>query len=758
MSFIRHLPLLSDVPLIQKIIRQVLNTAQRGDTVELGLLVEQDPTSSPVAGFSSSKLDFVPIDDVLNPTLPEDKGSLKCIIRISHKYAPSKSHQGKKRPRDVVTTEIRPKLAFDTLFLRRILRQIDGELISDLPPPELFTSGRTCDLRIALQRLPAPSSTPVSELTDEETEPSLEQLASFGESLKGKRVTLYACADGSFAHHLTVYLTAWGMDVTHVSPDSQVDGLVDPPSPSPYEPRSSYSPSLGPYSESGFSFGASGKTDPTQARSQPPSFIFIDDDIDILKERLQSLRLNQSAAPFGPRKRPSLSSHHRPRSSSQISRVMGVNAHKQSARVIIMHFTSLGNYKMLKDVMQSIMASYATSSLVPEVMIIPKPAGPRRFLTALHTAVTKPNVDPFFSPIATSPASPTVPLSTGSSFIGSPTNEPGPSTYVHNGGSPQSPSIKNGIRPHSSRTNSDRSTRSGDGVNKSFANVLPSPLTLPDNVEYFSTTQRLGFSPSSGLVIQSPDGQPAGIYFHPRSKTSRTASSQSMERDRGQLSVPSPRRTSTSRMASGGRKDDHLKGSSFGVSPMVDNENEMRSPSSSPVVPGKQLSTMSALSQEIQSHSSSILAPVPRKPSSVSRKNSSPSTSPAEGSRRGLGRRPSTESKGSITPPATLKQKGKVLASDTNVVPPISVLIVDGTLCFLFNVFEGVIVTHEIYLDNPINQTILSTFMKRKKIKYDLASNGQEAVQKWRTGGFHLILVRFLFFFLENPCPFSLFS
>ena len=684
--------LLSDVPLVQQIVRQVLNTAQRGDTVELGLLVEQDAPSSPVAGFSSSKLDFVPIDDVLNATLPEDKGHLKCIIRISHKYAPSKSHQRNDHPRDVVVTEIRPKLTFDTLFLRRILQQIDGELISDLPPPELFTSGRTCDLHIALQRLPAPSSTPVAELTDEETEPSLEQLAAFGESLKGKRVTLYASADGSFAHHLTVYLTAWGMDVTHVSPESHVDGLVDPPTPTPYEPRSSYSPSLGSYSESGFSFGASGKTDPTQARSQPPSFIFIDDDIDILKERLQSLRLNQHpqpTVPFGSRKRPSLSAHHRPRSSPQIARVMGLNTHKQSARLIIMHFTSLGNYKLLKDVMQSIMASYATStSLVPEVMIIPKPAGPRRFLTALHTAVTKPNVDPFFLPIATSPASPAAPLSTGASFIGSPTSEHGPSTYVHNGGSPQSlsPSTKNSNRPHGSRTNSDRSTRSGDSVNnKSFANVLPSPLALQDNVEYFSTTtQRLGFSPSSGLVIQSPDGQPAGIYFHPRSKTSRTASSQSMERDRGQLSIPTPRRASTSRMASGGRKDDYLKVSSFhGVSPTVDNEIEMRPTSSSPIVPGKQLSTVSALSQEIQPQSSSILAPAPRKPSNASRKNSSPSTSPAEGSRRGLGRRPSAESKGSITPPAPSKQKGKVLASDTNVVPPISVLIVDGTFVFV---------------------------------------------------------------------------
>ena len=43
--------------------------------------------------------------------------------------------------------------------------------------------------------------------------------------------------------------------------------------------------------------------------------------------------------------------------------------------------------------------------------------------------------------------------------------------------------------------------------------------------------------------------------------------------------------------------------------------------------------------------------------------------------------------------------------------------------------------------DNPINQTILSTFMKKKKIKYDVAKNGEEAVQKWKSGGFHLILV-----------------
>lgn len=50
--------------------------------------------------------------------------------------------------------------------------------------------------------------------------------------------------------------------------------------------------------------------------------------------------------------------------------------------------------------------------------------------------------------------------------------------------------------------------------------------------------------------------------------------------------------------------------------------------------------------------------------------------------------------------------------------------------------------TDIMLVDNPINQTILSTFMRKKKIKYDVAKNGAEAVAKWKTGSFHLILVR----------------
>lgn len=45
-------------------------------------------------------------------------------------------------------------------------------------------------------------------------------------------------------------------------------------------------------------------------------------------------------------------------------------------------------------------------------------------------------------------------------------------------------------------------------------------------------------------------------------------------------------------------------------------------------------------------------------------------------------------------------------------------------------------------IDNRINQVILSTFLERKGMQYDLATNGEEAVEMWKNGDFQLILVR----------------
>jgi len=53
-------------------------------------------------------------------------------------------------------------------------------------------------------------------------------------------------------------------------------------------------------------------------------------------------------------------------------------------------------------------------------------------------------------------------------------------------------------------------------------------------------------------------------------------------------------------------------------------------------------------------------------------------------------------------------------------VPPINVLIVE---------------------DNVINLRLLEQFMRRLKVRWKSAMNGREAVNTWRTGGFHLVLM-----------------
>lgn len=671
-----------------KVVRQVLSTATRGDSIEIGLLV---------SAVSNSLADHEgpPVDDMLGAAPLESNGPVKVKLRISHKYAPSDTHQDADCPHDVVTTERRPQPTFSTLLLRRILKQIDGKLTADLPPPEAFTSGRTCDLEMVLNRAPLPTP-PIAPQPFEEgvnSEPTLEQLSSFGETLKGQKVKLYASSKGSFAHHLTSYLTAWGMDVTHVSPDGQVDGLTDTTTPSQEEALlTSQSPLLPTYVGDTIP-NLQIKPDAGPALPVTPNFIFIDDDIDILKERLQALRFeNQPTMINNSRKRPSLSSNHRPKSSPIMARLTNFqNNFVRSPPVVIMHFTSLSNYKLVRDVMHSIMHSYAvTSTPLPEVMIIPKPAGPRRFLTALHTAVTKPIVDPLFMPIATSPMSPGIPNASGSFF------SPALSEHSNHGPNPdsnppsqaQSPLMKSLNRPTGgTRNNSDRSARSNDSAGNSSSVLPPSPLALPDNVEYFSAAaEKLGTSPSSGLVIQSPDGQTAGIYFHPRSKNGgKNLATHSMERDRGQLVVPDPRRGSVSRVPSGGKKDKNVSFSSLHEAHQWDSQAEVKPvPGSSTVEasPSRVLSVGPVEDQREQpSLASSILSPVPRRASDEIHKLATASSTPTEGtpSTRRTAKRSDTKD---ATPVAGAKQKGKLMGSD-NVVPPISVLIVDGKHSFI---------------------------------------------------------------------------
>lgn len=647
------------------------------------------------------------------------------------------------------------------VILQRLLRQVGASLACDLQPKS-FAGGRACELTVTLERAPsavnARAVPPPEDVTYQllsgvriAEEPTLEELAQFAETLRGKKVTLYASSKGSFAHHLTSYLTAWGMDVTHVSAELGVDGntsQVDSSlsgTPSVTEQRT-----LGGTPLQSTPFGAgleafsqaiplptplpAGSAELRPTMTNTLSFIFIDDDVVVLRERLRKLRLQQAYPLTLSRKRPSLAPHHRPRSSPHVQRAAGTGT---TLPVVIVHFTSLTNYKLVKDVIQSDLASCpGSTSAIPEVMIIPKPAGPRRFLTALHTAVTKPIVDPFFAPIATSP------ITTGqTSFF----NINTPHTRTP---SPKSPTSAS--RP--SRTNSDRSTKSPKEILVDPVTLPPpSPLSISDSMEYFSeAAAKLGASPSSGLVIQSPSGQPAGIFFHPKGKGK---SSVVMERERGQFLVPSEQIKATTARRTPNGKEPMSPHSPH--SPMTFSSLHTASiiPTSTPLV--------DIASQESQPASIGPFKPKGKKPSSprtedtpilVSSRRASamssnnvaikvitPPTSPlnetvnasAPPPRRNS-RRPTTETK---QPGPQAGVQGPV---DANiVVPPISVLIVDGMLNFC-------LLNHLLIIflpDNPINQTILSTFMKKKKIKYDVAKNGEEAVQKWRTGGFHLILV-----------------
>jgi osomolarity two-component system response regulator SSK1 len=492
---------------------------------------------------------------------------------------------------------IRPRPNLESLILRRLLRRINGTISSDITP-RLFTPGRATELSLLVEPgsedlLVKPPSLSLEEEAARQpfananiqlaTEPSLEELFTFLDTLKGKRVALFASGKGSFAHHMTSYLTAWGLDVSHTTTVDSLAGGVEVSLGDLKERRQS-TDTLTSVRMMGLteSPAAMEKADvnPLEDAAQNdgdgdgnnrPAFIMIDDDVNALRRQLTQLlleapfngssavKMNLKLNPTIASRRPNLAALHRPKSSPQVARSkLAKSQFQQPLPVpppVIIHFTSLSNYKLVKDTINSVFstpppqsshssASAAQMSLygqgactIPEVIVIPKPAGPRRLLVALRTALTKPIVDPCFTPIATSPMSP----STGAGFPGGPMSPYSAWGWSHGGnispsGNPLAGSQRSGGRPPiSPRTASDRSHRSGaSGISNEHAlgfvpahhrtGLPPSPLGHPDTMEYFSeAAMKLGTSPSSGLVIQSPDGQPAGIFFHPRGSGNRTA-------------------------------------------------------------------------------------------------------------------------------------------------------------------------------------------------------------------------------------------
>ncbi|KAF8516635.1 hypothetical protein JB92DRAFT_2909811 [Gautieria morchelliformis] len=773
---------------LSHIIQQVLLTARRGDSLEIGLAI----TGQSIPGYhSSSASSFSSTSSSASGDSPpiQAEGAVVCTFDVAHKFttysAPSEGSSDEPhllesdsdaRPPDLIET--RPEPQFESRLLRCLLKLIGGTLRTSLEPKS-FPKGRRCELSVTLERGP-----PLAVL-DERTppaeddmyrqppsdirlarEPSIEELTGFAETLRGKRVAFHASSQGSFAHHLTRYLTAWGMDISHVPTDGleetdPADGPLNVHMLSEFRNLTS-SPGVGisdsenvpPIVDS----SSDAASDHKPASSEMGlSLIIIDDDVQCLRRRLLQHRAETMPnLPLHPRKRPSLAAHHRPRSSPCMrNNLLSVGAQQQPSPP--RPFPCLANYKLVKDAIQAMILGVEPLPLVPEVIVIPKPAGPRRILTALHTAIHKPLVDPFFSPIATSPLSPcgTVPpLITGRK-----------STSASN--------LPSGVR-----IGTERFARAGSD---SAATIPPpSPLSIAEGYEYFSdaAVKTLGGNAASGLVIQSPDGRPAGIFFQPQSRVPSSRGEltvPTMERERTTLrpvsqrvsrkhSSRKPGADSTADMADTSREETSAHSSSSKASlalsparlsfsstaspcpgrPRLDDQPDLRKPFKgkgrvrTDTVDQEESRALSSAAwkeatQNLAKQPGTRLTPLDSNPEaavtiSVTHSARADSTSPVlMSSNSGLPARSSTSCT-TVTRRTAQGPKSPVISTNlkkpktvgNNIVPPISVLIVE---------------------DNAINQTILSTFMRRNKIKYEVAWNGREAVEKWRNGNFHLILM-----------------
>lgn len=608
-----------------QIIRQVIGTAGNGDYVEIGLFIESVMGEAPQ--------DPEETDDSDSTTCPSSR--LRCTFYVAHRFSSTEtSYRPRSTPpspvipqdtgEETTSSSDRPPLLLNNAFMSRLLEQVGGEFVTNLKP-QMFSQGRGSELTVTLdygliEDPPANlDSLPCADV-ELSSEPTLQELAAFSETLRGKKVTLCANSRGSFAHHISSYLTAWGLDVSHYALDPlQQRGPQDADN-----DAALFQPSAGP-------------------STPQTSFVLIDDNIEILKESLQAIKADANTQnQTSPKPRPSLI--HRPKSTPQLLRGLP-NLSRLVLNTTIVHFTSLANFKRVRDIIQSFVVS--SQKQLPEVLVIPKPAGPRRVLTALYTALKKPVVDPFFSPIATSP---TTPASRNSSFYFPHDQQKG----------------RQGTRPSvsSRRTDSDKSTKSQAQGDREYIPVPPSPLSMSDSIEYFpESTMKLGSSPSSGLVLQSPDGQPAGIFFLPKSGGSgvmpykTTTQTPTMERDRGQFVM-------TSR-----RPSDEVGGHG--------NDTPRRSPRTQ-LTPNMTEPPNSVDRQPNGDHHQ-VTRPTKKVDTQVEgtlqQKASTPPVSPGTRGSTMNNRRSSNGRRSNGGDPKSTPLKG---SQDPKIVPPISVLIVDG--------------------------------------------------------------------------------
>ncbi|KNZ48709.1 uncharacterized protein VP01_5461g1 [Puccinia sorghi] len=166
---------------------------------------------------------------------------------------------------------------------------------------------------------------------------------------------------------------------------------------------------------------------------------------------------------------------------------------------------------------------------IPDILVIPKPIGPRRILTALHTALSRPITKPQFVPIATSPSSPGTPhyLSSTSHPLGS--SQLGKASPANNylGGTDFETAAENHLTNEANLRSDTQNLARPPSVHNLTSPGLRTPGTAPgtpgvpspallssEALEYSSKAATENGRSSSTVVLQSPDGRPQAMFFH----------------------------------------------------------------------------------------------------------------------------------------------------------------------------------------------------------------------------------------------------
>ncbi|KAI7899688.1 uncharacterized protein BX663DRAFT_440604 [Cokeromyces recurvatus] len=294
-------------------------------------------------------------------------------------------------------------------------------------------------------------------------EPSLKELGEFIKCLKGLKMVLHATEKSIFAKHLTSCLASWNTDISHVPITDQKQSLKK-------EPKS-HAESSNPLLRTA---GPIPPTVPTplieeeQIHAIPPAFILIDDHLPTLERKLSEFRSQPPASAYVLQQAVHHGRRHKKSSPHNFFH------HGSSA---IIYFSSLSHYKAVRDLIQCFVLSSSSPHpfSMPRVVVVPKPAGPRRFLTALHTVWHHAVVQPHFCAIATSPLSPIPPILNQiiqNSPRGSP---PAPAPEQHFIRREQGNSHYFGVRRRSSQQHDqDYFVITNSGNNSSLMNALSS--------------------------------------------------------------------------------------------------------------------------------------------------------------------------------------------------------------------------------------------------------------------------------------------